>query len=179
MVPDPAVGVSTTQTRTGVLALSVDARLISGTVSIDLTLWSAVRRRPDHLWQAVTLTPSTHRAGRFTVGPTRVGVAGVLSLHRFRWRWWSSAADEGVTNVALVADTQRDVVCNLTVGVGATQAGAWINAVEVSALLGGRAVSVDDTFWSTSHIRIAKIVWDALTRGSSVPFCAHSVGATG
>ena len=79
----------------------------------------------------------------------------------------------------MVADTDGQMICNLAIGIAATKTWTWVNAVKVSALLVCWTVSVDDTFWSTSHIRIAKIVWDALTRGSSVPFCAHSVGATG
>ena len=42
MVPDLAVSVDTTQTRTGVLALSVDARPVRGAVGIDHTLRSTV-----------------------------------------------------------------------------------------------------------------------------------------
>ena len=82
MVPDPAVGVSTTQTRTGVLALSVDARLVGGTVCIDLTLRSAVRRRSQHLRQTVALTPGPHHSRRFAVWSTGVRVAGVDCHHR-------------------------------------------------------------------------------------------------
>ena len=42
MVPDSAVGVHTTEARTGVLALSVDASSVCGAVSIDHTLRAAI-----------------------------------------------------------------------------------------------------------------------------------------
>ena len=42
MVPDPAVSVHTTEARTGVLALSVDASSVCGAVSIDHTFRPAI-----------------------------------------------------------------------------------------------------------------------------------------
>ena len=42
MVTHSAVGIDTTETRTGVLTLSVDTGLVRGAVRVDHTLWSAV-----------------------------------------------------------------------------------------------------------------------------------------
>ena len=50
MVPNPAVGVDTTQPGTRVLALSADAGHVRGTVGVDDALWPAVRRGADHVW---------------------------------------------------------------------------------------------------------------------------------
>ena len=48
MVPDAAVGIDTTQTGAGVLALSGDASKLLGAVRVDHTLRPAVRGRSNH-----------------------------------------------------------------------------------------------------------------------------------
>ena len=50
VVPDPAVGIDATQSRTRILTLSVDAGLVRGTVRVDHTFWSAVWWRAYHPW---------------------------------------------------------------------------------------------------------------------------------
>ena len=50
MIPNSAVCIDTTQTRTGVLAFSANASKCRGTIRIDNTFWSAVRRGTNHFW---------------------------------------------------------------------------------------------------------------------------------
>ena len=83
MVPDSAVGVHTTEARTGVLALSVDARSVCGAIGIDQTLRSAIGWASNHLRQAGALTAVSNLPRRIAIGTTRVGVTGIISHHRF------------------------------------------------------------------------------------------------
>ena len=91
---------------------------------------------------------------------------------------WSSAGGEWISNVTLVADTDRYVVGHLAVGIAATKARTRVHTLEVPTLLGGRAVSVDDTFRSTGHIGVSKVVGNALAGGSPLPVIADSIGST-
>ena len=81
MVSNPAVGIDSTESRTGILTLPVDAGFVCGTVVVDLTLRPTVGRRSQHLRQTVTLTPGPHHSGRFAVGSTGVRLAGVHCYH--------------------------------------------------------------------------------------------------
>ena len=178
MVSDSAVSIDSTEARTGVLTLSVDAGLVGGAVSINLALWATVGRRSKHLWKTVALTSVSNSSWRFTVGSTRIRITRILSLYWFRNWWWLSAGYKWVSKVSLVADTQRDVIGNLTVGIGATQSWAWINTMKISALFCSWTVCIDDALWSTGHIGVSKVVRDTLTRSGSVPLIAHSIAAT-
>ena len=70
------------------------------------------------------------------------------------------------------------MVGNLTVSIGTAQARAWVNTLEVPALLGVGAVSVDHTFGSAGNIWVSKVVRNTLARGSSLSIIAHGIGAT-
>ena len=178
MVSDSAVSIDSTEARTGVLTLSVDAGLVGGAVSINLALWATVGRRSKHLWKTVALTLVSNSSWRFTVGSTRIRITRILSLYWFRNWWWLSAGYKWVSKVSLIADTQRDVIGNLAVGIGATQSWAWINTMKISALFCSWTVCIDDALWSAGHIGVSKVVWDTLTRSGSVPLIAHSIAAT-
>ena len=65
------------------------------------------------------------------------------------------------------------------VSIGATETWAGINTVEVPALLACRTVRVDNALWSTSHVGVSEVVWDALTGSSSVSLITDSIGSTG
>ena len=78
MVSNSAVGIDAAEARTRVLALSVDAGLIGGTVRIDDALWPAVGRRANHLRQAGAAALTANVPRRVAVGPTRVGHTRVL-----------------------------------------------------------------------------------------------------
>ena len=82
MVAHIAVGVDTAQARTRVLALSVDAGLVRWTVRVDHTLWPAVGRRANHLWQAGALALAIKLSGRVRIWTTRVGDAWILFNNR-------------------------------------------------------------------------------------------------
>ena len=82
MVAHIAVGVDTAQARTRVLALSVDAGLVRRTVRVDHTLWPAVGRRANHLWQAGALATVSDGSWRIAVGSARVGIARI-TFNRF------------------------------------------------------------------------------------------------
>ena len=75
----------------------------------------------------------------------------------------------------MVADTDGQMICNLAVGIAATKAWTWVNAVKVSALLVCRTVCVDDTFWSARHIGVSKVVGDAPTGSGSSLLAADCV----
>lgn len=163
MVSDSAISIDSTEARAGVLTLSVDAGLVGGAVSINLTLWSTVGRRSKHLWKTVALTSVSNSSWRFTVGSTRIRITRIFSHNWFRSWWRFSAGYKGVSKVSLVADTQGDVIGNLAVGIGATQSWAWINTMKISALYCSWTVCIDDTLWSAGNIGVSKVVWDTLT----------------
>ena len=77
MISDITTSIDPTQTRTRVLALSVDAGLIGGTVRIDDALWPAVGRRANHLRQAGAAALTANVPRRVAVGSAGVGVTWV------------------------------------------------------------------------------------------------------
>ena len=77
MVADAAVGIDSTETRTGVLALATDASLVRGAVRVDHTLGAAVGRGPYHFRQTRAATLAANISWRVGVWSTGVGVAGV------------------------------------------------------------------------------------------------------
>ena len=92
--------------------------------------------------------------------------------------WWNPTGGEWIADVPLVTHTDGNMVGNLAVGVGAAQARAWINTLQVPALLGVGAVSVDHTLRSAGNIWVSKVVRNTLARGSSLSIIAHGIGAT-
>ena len=175
MVTHSAVGIDAAETRTRVLAMPVDTGKLGGTISIDDTFRSTVGRASDHLWHARALASVSNPSGWQGVGPTRVWIAGV-DLNWFYRRWWrSSAGHERIPDVSLVAHADGKVVGNLAVCIAAAEAWTGVDTVEVSTLFVCRAVSIDDTFRSASHIRVAKVVGDATTSSSSPLLAADSV----
>ena len=77
MVADAAVGIDSTETRTGVLALATDASLVRGAVRVDHTLRTAVRRGPNHFRQTGTLASVSNHSWGVAVSSTRVGITWV------------------------------------------------------------------------------------------------------
>jgi hypothetical protein len=77
MVPDTAVGVLPTETRTEVLALPSDAGLVKGAVRVDHTLRSTVGWGTNHFRQAGALALSTNVSCRMRIWTAGVGVTGV------------------------------------------------------------------------------------------------------
>jgi hypothetical protein len=148
MRPDPAVGVDATEPGTRVLAGTVDAGELGVTVVIDGALRSAVRWVADHAGHAVALALTANISGPQAVGARWVWLTGV-GLDGLKWWWWSLACHKRIPDVALVANTDGEMVGHLAVGVTATRAGAWVNAMKVPALLVGGTVHVDDTLWPT------------------------------
>ena len=78
MVPHTAVGIHTTQTRTRVLTLSVDACFVLRTFRVNNTLRSAVGRRSNHLRETGTVTGGAIVLWRVGVRTTGIWDAGVL-----------------------------------------------------------------------------------------------------
>ena len=177
MVSDSAVGIDSTEAWAGILALSVDAGLVGGAVSIDLALRPAVGRRAEHLWKTVALTSVANSSWWFTVGSTRIRITRILSLHWLWCWWWLSAGHKWISKVSLVTDTQRDVIGNLAVGIGATETWAGVNTMKISALFCSWTICIDDTLRPAGHIGVSKVVWDTLARSCSVPLIAHSIAA--
>ena len=77
MVADAAVGIDSTKTRTGVLALATDASLVRGAVRVDHTLGAAVGRRPYHFRQTGALASVTDHSWGVAVSSARIGIAWV------------------------------------------------------------------------------------------------------
>ena len=84
MAPHATVGIDTTDARTGVLALAVDAGPVQWAVGVDDTLRPAVGRRADHLPQAGALALAPDGPRRVAVGTAGVRLARVRDdrLHR-------------------------------------------------------------------------------------------------
>ena len=178
MVTHSAVSIDTAETRTGVLAMPVDTGKLGGTISIDDTFRSTVGRASDHVWHARALASVSNSSGWQGVGPTGVWITGV-DLNWLDWGWWrSSAGHERISNVALVTDADRKMVCHLTVSIAAAEAWTGVNTVLVSALLVCWAVSVDDTFRPARHVRVAKVVGDAATSSGSSLLAADCIVTT-
>ena len=64
-------------------------------------------------------------------------------------------------------------------GVDTTGARAGIHTVKLLTCFVARTVRVDHTFWATCNIRVPEMIWDALTRCSSVSILTDGVGSTG
>ena len=77
VVPHSAVGIDTAQSRAWVLAFSVNAGLVGGTVRVYDTLWSTVGGRADHFRETRTLAPVTDISWRIAVRTAGVRLAGV------------------------------------------------------------------------------------------------------
>ena len=80
MVPHTAVGIHTTQTRTRVLTLSVDACFVLRTFRVNNTLRSAVGRRSNHLWETGTVTSLSYLSWRIAVGSTGIWFTWIIFL---------------------------------------------------------------------------------------------------
>ena len=83
MVSNPAVGVNSTQARTRILALAVDAGFVGGAVRVDDALWPAVGRGADHVWQAGAVAALSNHAGRVGIWAAGVGITWVNILNGF------------------------------------------------------------------------------------------------
>ena len=86
---------------------------------VDLALRPAVWWASYHVRQAGALAAATDIPWWQTVGSTGVGLTRV-SLNGFWWGRWSSAGTERVSNIALVANADGEVVCHLAVCIGTT-----------------------------------------------------------
>ena len=78
----------------------------------------------------------------------------------------------------MIAHTDRDVVSDLTVSIGSTEARTWVNTLEVPALFVGGTVSIDDTLWSTGYVGITKVFRNTLAGSSTVSFRAYCIRPT-
>jgi hypothetical protein len=133
MVPHPAVGIHTTEARTGVLAFSVDARSVCGAVCIDQTLRSAIGWASNHLRQAGALTAVSNLPRRIAVWTTRVGVTGIICHHRFNWYRFPPACSERIPNITLNTGARGNVVEDTTNCIHPTSARAGVHTVELLA----------------------------------------------
>ena len=77
MVPDSAVSIDSTQSRTGVLTLAADARLVRRAVRVHDTLRPAVGWGADHLGEARTLAALSYYPRWIAVWTTRVWITRV------------------------------------------------------------------------------------------------------
>jgi hypothetical protein len=102
--------VSPTHPRTGVLTLVVNASLVRGTVGVDgalmlaLDVWVALETREADTGSGLVPFPA------LCIDTTRRWVARIDDLRSDGGRWRPPTLAEGITNVALVADTDGDMV---------------------------------------------------------------------
>jgi hypothetical protein len=89
-----------------------------------------------------------------------------------------SARAEWITLIALEAAAHRNVVHNVTLGVGSTNSNARISAMFVDAGQVAGAVSVDDAFRSAARVRISKVRCNTSTASLSVVLSALSILTT-
>ena len=78
VVSDPAVSIDSTESRTGILTLSVDACFVLRTFRVDNTFRSAVWRAPNHLGQTSAVTRTAEVPGRIAVWTAGVRITGIL-----------------------------------------------------------------------------------------------------
>ena len=88
VVPDPAVGIDATQSRTRILAFSGDASQLLGAVRVDHTLRAAIGRRANHLRHASAPTLTTNIPWWQCVWSTRIGIARVFFNNRLNGCKW-------------------------------------------------------------------------------------------
>jgi hypothetical protein len=120
MVAHTAVGIDSTQARTGILTFPVDAGLVLGTVRVDGALRPTVGGRANHVRQAGALTPLADDTRWIAVGPAGVGIAGVLRNHRLNGLGRQPAGCKGITHIAGHTDTVCNVIDHLAFGIGPT-----------------------------------------------------------
>ena len=82
MVPDPAVGIDTTQAGTRVHTFLQPAHEVGGTVPVENTLRSTVGRATSHAWQAGTVATVSNSSWRVGIGSTGVGITRILLYNR-------------------------------------------------------------------------------------------------
>ena len=81
---------------------------------------------------------------------------------------WQSTGGEWITNVASVTDTVGYMVDHRALGVHTTLGTrTGVNTVQILTGQCRRTLGVCRTFWSACNIRIAKVLWDALTCGGA------------
>ena len=78
VVSNPAVGIDSTESWTGILTLSVDACFVLRTFRVDNTFRSAVWRAPNHLGQTSAVTRTAEVPGRIAVWTAGVRITGIL-----------------------------------------------------------------------------------------------------
>ena len=78
VISDTAVGIDTTEPRTGILTFSVDACFVWWTVRVNNTFWSTVGRSSNHLWQTGTVTSVTNLSRRIAVWSTRIWLTRIF-----------------------------------------------------------------------------------------------------
>jgi hypothetical protein len=179
MVPDVAVGVDPTETRTWVLALPSDTGLVRGAVRVDHTLRSAVGWRTDHFRQAGTLATFPNHSGMVAVGAAGVGVTWI---HIFNWfgSGRKTTCSEGVSDVVPQTDTVGDVVDHLALSIAATVC-LWtgIDTVEVDTGQSGGTLCIGGALRPAGHIGVSEVIRDALTRGGISSPLTESIAAAG
>lgn len=100
----------------------------------------------------------------------------------FTW-WWSwrrcwTTIFKRISDVTWSTSTQRQMVHNLTICVWSANTRTRILAFIKDTSLVGRAISIQDTLWSTTFVWITNVVSNARTRSSSVLFTANSIHTT-
>ena len=129
---------------------------------IQLSIWLSIVSHNQSALISITVFASEICSTVWKCGPPSWWYLGKLS-ERFltfgnHLTCWSTTAGERIPNVALVADTDRNMVPYSAVGVKATQTRTRILALAVDAGQVGRTFWVDDALWPAVR-RGANHIW--------------------
>ena len=161
MVIHRAGGVGTAHTRTWVSTLVVDASLVGRAVWVDCALMLAFNVRIALKTRKTDASSGLVPFSTLCIDSTWRRVAGIDDLWTDGGCWWSSALTEGISDEALVADANRNMVSHVAVSVDTAEARAGVLTLAADARLVRRAVRVHDTLrsavgWGADHLGEAR-----------------------
>ena len=151
----------TAHTRTWVSTLVVDASLVGRAVWVDCALMLAFNVRIALKTRKTDASSGLVPFSTLCIDSTRRRVAGIDDLWTDGGCWWSSALTEGISDEALVADADRNMVSHVAVSVDTAEARAGVLTLAADARLVRRAVRVHDTLrpavgWGADHLGEAR-----------------------
>lgn len=145
----------------GIFALLADACKSARTILVNSTLGPALHER---------VALKARRAGALAnfacrscncILPTGIWVAGING--RRIWRRWANTLNECIALIAWQARADGRMISHVALGVSTTHSGTRIIALEITACLVQRAITVDNALWLALDIRITIIERWAIT----------------
>jgi len=178
VVDSPAHCVDAADPRTGVHAVQVDTGQGRRAVRIDCAFWPTCNVGVAEILGNALACSSSCPTRASSIAPTGGGVAGVYHFSRCKWSSYPLAGSKGISLIARVAATLRDVVGDGAGGVVAAHPRARIHAVLVHTGKVARTLSVDHALRLTLDVWVASIVPDAGTTGRLADLPAHGIDTT-